>query len=40
MMMSFKDAQNYKVLWSDFTMVSRFRKRLRVFYVLQFFLIH
>lgn len=28
MMMSFKDAQNYKVLWSDFTMVSRFRKTL------------
>lgn len=28
MMMSFKDAQNYKVLWSDFTMVSRFRKNI------------
>ena len=28
MMMSFKDALNYKVLWSDFTMVSRFRKNI------------
>lgn len=28
MMMSFKDAQNYKVLWSDFIMVSRFRKNI------------
>lgn len=28
MMISFKDAQNYKVLWSDFTMVSRFRKNI------------